>query len=199
MLQPPKQGSAAETALIALGSNLTSSYGTPSNTLRLGLKKLSDAGVIILQTSRFFQTPCFPAGAGPDYVNACARIGSDLPPADLLAVLHEIEAEFGRDRVQRWASRTLDIDLIAIGDQVFPNVDTQGAWQALDVENQKLRAPNELILPHPRMQDRAFVLVPLADIAPDWTHPVLGVTVTQMLDKVPEVDRAEVVPVESDL
>ena len=194
MLQPPKQGSATGTALIALGSNLTSSFGSPKETLGLGLKKLSDAGIIVVQTSRFFQTPCFPAGAGPDYVNACAEVHSDLTARDLLDVLHEVEAAFGRDRVQRWASRTLDIDMLAMDHHVHPDVETQEVWQALSVEYLQLRAPEQLILPHPRLQDRAFVLVPLADIAADWTHPVLGVTVSEMLSKLPDADRALVVP-----
>ncbi len=194
MLQPHEQGSATGTALIALGSNLTSVFGSPEETLRLGLEKLSDAGLLVAQTSRFFETPCFPAGAGPDYVNACAELHTDLGARDLLAVLHGVEAEFGRDRAQRWASRTLDIDLLTLGSQVHPDRETQEGWQALSIENQQLRAPDQLILPHPRLQDRAFVLVPLADIAADWTHPVLGVTVMAMLDKLPEADRAAVVP-----
>ncbi|MEL6510289.1 MAG: 2-amino-4-hydroxy-6-hydroxymethyldihydropteridine diphosphokinase [Pseudomonadota bacterium] len=194
MLQPHEQASATEIALIALGSNLTSSFGSPENTLRQGLEKMADAGLSIHQVSRFFQTPCFPAGAGPDYVNACASVQWAGSARDLLALLHGVETLFGRDRAQRWASRTLDIDLLALGAQVHPDLDTQEAWQALSVENQQLRAPEELILPHPRLQDRAFVLVPLADIAADWTHPVLGVTVSQMLAQLLRADRAAVVP-----
>ncbi|MEL7211550.1 MAG: 2-amino-4-hydroxy-6-hydroxymethyldihydropteridine diphosphokinase [Pseudomonadota bacterium] len=197
MLQPYKQGSATGTALIALGSNLTSGFGSPAETVRLGLEKLSEVGLKVLKVSRFFATPCFPAGAGPDYVNACAEIRSDLAAVDLLAALHAVEAEFGRDRAQRWASRTLDIDLLALGGQVHPDLETQENWQALSLKNQQLRAPDQLILPHPRLQDRAFVLVPLADIAPDWTHPVLGATVIEMLNKLPDVDRAAVVPMEN--
>lgn len=197
MLQSNEQVSATGTSLIALGSNLASRAGSPEEIVRLGLERLAAFPVKILKISRFFKTPCFPAGAGPDYINACAEIMSALPPLELLAALHEVEADFGREREQRWASRTLDIDLLAIGNLVHPNLETQEAWQALSVENQKLRAPDELILPHPRLQDRAFVLVPLADIAPDWTHPVLGVTVTQLLEKVPEADRALVVPLGS--
>lgn len=197
MLQSNEQVSATGTSLIALGSNLASRAGSPEEIVRLGLERLAAFPVKILKISRFFQTPCFPAGAGPDYINACAEIMCALPPLELLAALHEVEADFGREREQRWASRTLDIDLLAIGNLVHPNLETQEAWQALSVENQKLRAPDELILPHPRLQDRAFVLVPLADIAPDWTHPVLGVTVTELLEKVPEADRALVVPLGS--
>ena len=90
--------------------------------------------------------------------------------------------------------RTLDLDLIALGDLVLPDPATHAAWRALPPDLQKMRAPDALILPHPRVQDRAFVLVPLADVAPDWTHPVLGLTVTAMLAARPVAERTEVVP-----
>jgi 2-amino-4-hydroxy-6-hydroxymethyldihydropteridine diphosphokinase len=90
--------------------------------------------------------------------------------------------------------RTLDLDLLAVGDLVLPDATTYAEWRALPADLQRLRAPDDLILPHPRMQDRAFVLVPLADVAPDWVHPVLGLSVAEMRDGLPADDLAGVVP-----
>lgn len=90
--------------------------------------------------------------------------------------------------------RTLDIDLVALGDSVLPDADTQDAWRSMPPEVQARSAPDRLILPHPRLQDRAFVLVPLADVAPDWVHPRTGQTVAQMLAALPAADVAEVKP-----
>ncbi len=90
--------------------------------------------------------------------------------------------------------RTLDIDLLAMGDSVLPDTKTQDSWRALAPEAQIRTTPDQLILPHPRLQDRAFVLVPLADVAPDWVHPRTGLTVLQMLDALPAADREAVKP-----
>ncbi|WP_306112713.1 MULTISPECIES: 2-amino-4-hydroxy-6-hydroxymethyldihydropteridine diphosphokinase [unclassified Roseovarius] len=168
--------------LIALGGNLPSEAGKPADTLRAALDRLVQSGVVVEAVSRFFRTPCFPAGAGPDYVNAAAVLRYHGDPQTLLRVLHEVEAHFGRDREVRWARRTLDLDLIAAGDAVLPNAEGHAAWRNLPAEQQAMRAPDELILPHPRLQDRAFVLVPLADVAAEWCHPVLNKTVSQMLE-----------------
>ena len=148
--------------------------GGPAESLASALKMLGEAGVAIRAISRFFATPCFPAGAGPDYVNAAALVSDPREPAALLRVLHEIEAVHGRKRLQRWGMRTLDLDLIAYDQQVIPDVDTATAWRTLPPEQQVERTPDQLILPHPRLQDRAFVLVPMADIAPQWCHPLTG-------------------------
>ncbi len=147
--------------------------------------------------SRIYATPCFPAGAGPDYANACAQLEVESDPDDTLVRLHAIEAVFGRKRISRWAGRTLDLDLIAMGDQVAPDLAIWTHWQGLDPQAQATTAPDRLILPHPRLQDRAFVLVPLADIAPDWAHPVTGQTVRQMLASLPQGEIDAVRPIET--
>lgn len=182
--------------LVAAGANLPVDDTPPAATLRVAFQCLADMGFSALAVSRLYRTPCFPAGAGPDYVNAAL---SALPPPgaeadEVLDLLHRTEARFGRTRETRWGMRTLDLDLLAYGDRVFPDAVTQDQWRALPPEEQVRIAPDRLILPHPRLQDRAFVLVPLADVAPDWVHPRLGLTVRQMLDRLPARDRDEVVP-----
>lgn len=187
-MRTPKQ------ALIALGANQPSVSGAPHDTLSAALVRLAEKGADISAVSRFFSTPCFPAGAGPDYVNAAARIGFDGSPEALLDILHEVEAEFGRERVQRWGRRTCDIDLIAFGDLVLPDAATQTAWRRLPPARQQAETPGDIVLPHPRMQERAFVLVPLSEVAADWRHPLIGQTVSELLSALPEGAAEEVRP-----
>ena len=180
--------------IVALGSNQRSVAGGPDSTILGAARALQAHGALIRKRSQLYQTPCFPAGAGPDYVNAALLIEAHWSPAEALAHLHDIEHEFGRERIKRWGQRTLDLDLIAMDDVVAPDLPTYEVWRDLEPELQTTRAPTELILPHPRLQDRAFVLVPMADVASDWVHPVSGLSVSQMLAVIPAHEKAEVIP-----
>jgi len=186
-------------ALVAFGANLDFGEMSPKSTILAAIAELDRLGLPVLQLSKLYQTPCFPAGAGPDYVNAAAvvTLRHNQSAADILACLHVVEARFGRERTQRWGMRTLDIDLLALGDSVLPDLATYLHWQRLPAEDQRRAAPDQLILPHPRLADRAFVLVPLADVAASWCHPVTGLTVAQMLAALPAADRAEVIPLDA--
>src|SRR5204863_4418074 len=143
--------------LIALGANLPSPEGGPAETLRRAIARLALRGLTITARSRLYLTEPVPRSRQPWYANQAIAVDTDLSPHDLLGVLLAVELEFGRERRERNAARTLDLDLIAYDDV-------------------RLDTP-DLILPHPRMHERAFVLAPLADIAPAWRHPESGETV----------------------
>lgn len=179
-------------ALICLGGNQESEVGQPSQTLVSALLNMPRKGLQIRAVSRFYVTPSFPDNSAPEFVNAAVCVETLLSAPEILDVLHQIEQRFGRRRDQRWGQRTLDLDLIAVGRDILPDRATYDSWRGLSPSRQAQIAPEQLILPHPRLQDRAFVLVPLADIAPDWVHPVLGQSVAEMCAQLPRADVAEV-------
>lgn len=153
--------------LIGLGGNLESPrFGPPRRTLVAALDRLQAKGIAVLARSRFYTSAPVPKSDQPWYVNAVARVETGLGPQPLLAALLALEAEFGRVRADANAARVLDLDLLAYGPMVTP-------------------ADAHPALPHPRMAGRAFVLLPLAEIAPDWRHPATGTHIGAMVNALP--------------
>lgn len=153
--------------LIALGANLPSEiHGTPRETLAAALRAIGGAGISITAVSDWYATTPVPASDQPDYVNIVASLETSLAPDALLTILHDIEAAFGRARGTRNAARVLDVDLLDYDGKISAD------WP---------------LLPHPRMHQRAFVLVPLRDVAPDWHHPVTGRAVSELVEDAPDL------------
>jgi 2-amino-4-hydroxy-6-hydroxymethyldihydropteridine diphosphokinase len=141
---------------IALGSNLGDSLAI----LEAALITLDEhADITLVSRSSWYKTrPIGPPQ--PDYLNGCALLQTTLEPLPLLEQLLAIERRFGRQRGERWGPRSLDLDILLYGDVVVTTESLQ--------------------IPHPRMCERAFVLVPLAEIAPDWIEPVTGLSVASL-------------------
>lgn len=154
--------------LVALGANLPSQAGSPAMTLASALGAMAAHRIRVRNVSHYYETPAWPDPADPPFVNAVARIDTPLGPAALLEALHAIEAEFGRQRSVVNAPRTLDLDLI----------DYDGRVEA-----------GPPVLPHPRMAERAFVLVPLRDVAPDWRHPQNRKSLADLIEAIPAGER----------
>jgi 2-amino-4-hydroxy-6-hydroxymethyldihydropteridine diphosphokinase len=147
-------------AAIGLGSNL----GDSRAILAAALSALNrTTGIQVLVRSHWYRTP--PIGPPqPDYLNGCALLQTTHSPLSLLDILLTVENQFGRVRTERWGARSLDLDLLLYADQI-------------------LSTPR-LELPHPRLRERAFVLVPLAEIAPDWIEPVTGLAIADLASRV---------------
>lgn len=151
--------------LIGLGANLASPrFGAPEKTLAAALAELETRGVHVARRSRWYSSAAVPPSDQPRYINAVAAVETDLSPVALLEVLHAIERDFGRRRSVPNAARVIDLDLLAYGDLI-----RTGA------------AP---LLPHPRLAERAFAVLPICDIAPDWRHPELGRSAAELAKSV---------------
>ncbi len=150
--------------ILGLGANLPSPLGPPRATLEAALGALHGKRIKIRARSRWYRTAPVPASDQPWFVNGAALLDTDLAAAELLHCLQDVEIAFGRVRGAKNAARILDLDLLAYDDLV---------------------SAGPPILPHPRLAKRAFVLLPLRDVAPDWRHPATGEDLAQMIGRLP--------------
>jgi len=154
-------------SFIALGANLPGLFVSPADAIEAAIRALQATEITLLSRSSLYRSAAWPDPSDPEFINAVISVMTDLNASALLERLHALETEFGRERRKPNAPRPLDLDI----------VDHAG----------RVSAPGETpILPHPRMADRAFVLLPLAEIAPDWRHPVTGAAIADLVRALPD-------------
>jgi 2-amino-4-hydroxy-6-hydroxymethyldihydropteridine diphosphokinase len=148
-------------AIVALGANLPHEGLHGADLLRAAVRAIMSKGVVITRWSGVWESPAWPPSGQPAFVNAVIELApAKRTPEEMLALLQEVEAAFGRERRERWGPRTMDLDLIDFGGRI---------------------QEGEPTLPHPRAHERPFVLAPLAEMAPDWRHPGLGLSAAELL------------------
>lgn len=159
-----------EEAFIAFGSN----QGAPEEICLQAIETLRGSSSIVLKrVSSLYRSKPVGFLEQPWFINGAVRCETDLTPEELLQALHRVENLFGRTRTMRWGPRTLDLDILFFG--------------------QRRIAREDLIIPHARLHERLFVLVPLAEIAPDFVHPGMNMTVGQLLERLSGMDPGQVV------
>ena len=158
--------------LIGIGGNLDSArFGPPRDTLSAALVALTAERIRILTRSGWYRTEPVPQSDQPWFVNAVVSLATELSAKDLLTVLQTTERHFGRIRGEPNGPRILDLDI-------------------LDYQGEVMNATS-LVLPHPRLHERRFVLMPIAEIAPDWRHPISGLTAAQLLARLSSEQQIE--------
>lgn len=159
---------------VAMGANLGAN---PRETLEAVIGFMPEMGISPLSVSPFYRTPAMGPTPQPDFVNAVIRCETAHSVTSMMGNLHRIETIFGRIRRERWGPRVIDLDLIDYQGIVIPPQGPQGLAAGA--------GPIPLTLPHPGVCERAFVLLPLADIAPKWRHPVSGDSVAWLIKRLP--------------
>jgi 2-amino-4-hydroxy-6-hydroxymethyldihydropteridine diphosphokinase len=152
--------------IVGIGSNLPATgFASPQQTVLVALRQFATIGVAVVRHSRWYLSEPVPPSGQPWYVNGAAIVSTRLTPPALLHALLSLEHRFGRRRGVPNAARTLDLDLLDYDGRAF--------------------ATRQLVLPHPRLHARRFVLAPLAEIAPQWRHPRIGLTAARLLALLP--------------
>jgi 2-amino-4-hydroxy-6-hydroxymethyldihydropteridine diphosphokinase len=160
--------------LIGIGANLPSPrHGEPRQTCEAALDAMAGAGIGIAARSRWYRSAPVPKSSQPWYVNGVVAADTALAPAPLMMRLREIETDFGRTRGKANEARILDLDILAYGGMVSSG------------------SGGGVVLPHPRLHERAFVLLPMRELAPDWLHPETGRTIDDLIAALPQDQIAE--------
>lgn len=154
-----------DAVIIALGGNLAGGFDSSEALLEAALARFAQAGLPVVRRSHWWRSAAWPDPNANEYRNGVAIVETDLAPPEVLRTLFSIEAMFGRARTEANASRTLDLDLVAHGRTVLRDT--------------------ALTVPHPRAFERLFVMGPLAEIAPEWVHPVMGATAAELAAAAP--------------
>lgn len=155
-------------AYLSIGSNL----GDRINYLKKALEKLKQNNIQIIKSSNIIETEPYGYKEQGKFLNMAVEIDSELEPFELMKLISKIESELGRIRTKRWGPRVIDIDIIFYNSLIINEPD--------------------LKIPHPDMQNRFFVLKPLQEIAPDFVHPVLKKTITELLENLNSEDKSKV-------
>ncbi len=160
---------------IGVGGNLPSEeFGSTMRTLEQTLQFIDSNLCRVVRCSPWYRSAPMPINAEPDYLNAVAEIETLLPANELMPKLHDVEKHFGRVRSVKNASRTVDLDLLVYHDQVI-----------------EIEGEGGLSVPHPRMTERAFVLLPFFDLASDWVHPNSKQSISDLIQDLPNGQRCE--------
>ena len=166
--------------ILGVGANLAGDFGCPKAACGTALEKLAKAGVEITGRSPWYESAPVPISDQPWFVNGVVTVSTDLAPTALLQLMLNIEAQMGRLRSVANAARTIDLDLLSFAGMVSKD----GEWP---------------ILPHPRLHQRAFVVLPLADLLPHWSHPKTGQSVANMKANLPPDQEIRPIPKTNDL
>lgn len=168
---------------IALGSNVEATNVKKIEVINNTLDCFSKFDISLIRVSSFWESKSYPDKTQPNFINAVSEVSANLNPYQFLGVLKEIEIMFGRKKNKRWGNRVLDLDILSSSSLIIPNLLVLNKWIKMPLLQQTKVQPGKLILPHPRIQDRLFVLKPLSELSPNWVHPVLNKSILELINQ----------------
>ena len=177
---------------IALGSNLETENMNRLEILNKALEYFPMFSISLVKVSSFWESKSYPNNNQPNFINAVSEVQSILNPYQTLCSLKKIEIILGRKVNCRWGSRVLDLDILAAGSLILPNLRIFNKWFKMPLQHQIQNQPNQLILPHPKCHLRNFVLYPILEIDPNWSHPILKKNARFLINNLSQKSRIEI-------